>query len=356
VEGGGRAEIVVAPAPGGGPHIRVFGGLGELRREWFAYDPGFSGGVNVAAGGGRVIAAPVSRGGPHVRVFNGNGFVTNEWFAYDPGFVGGVQVATGDVDGVTSVVTGAGPTGAPHVRVFTPTGSERVGFMAYHPGYTGGVTVAAGAGRVITGAGVPRTVEILRRGDRGPAVADLQQRLRETGYWLPGVDGVFGDPTQQAVWAFQKSNGLARDGVIDHDDQAALARGQRPLASSGGDLIEVDKSLQLLLVVRDGQVVWAFNTSTGNNATYKSNGRTYRAVTPEGRFTFSRQINGVRVSHLGTLFRPKYFTSVGHAIHGSPSIPPRPASHGCVRLSNQAINFIWDAGLAPLGSQIWVHS
>lgn len=356
VSGGGPSEIVVGPAPGGGPHVRVFGGAGDLRSEWFAYDPAFPGGVNVAADGGRVVTAPVSRGGPHVRVFNGSGAVTNEWFAYDPGFAGGVQVAAGAVQGSPAVVTGAGPTGGPHVRVFNPSGSERHGFLAYDPGYTGGVTVAVGGDRVVTGAGVPRTIEILRRGDRGPAVADLQHRLLRMGYWLPGVDGVFGDTTQQAVWAFQKFNGLKRDGVIDQGDQAALARGQRPVASIGGDLIEVDKSLQLLLVVRDGEVLWAFNTSTGNNGSYKSGGRTYRAVTPEGHFRFERQINGMRVSRLGELFRPKYFTSVGHAIHGSPSIPPYPASHGCVRLHNTAINYIWDAGLAPLGSRIWVHS
>lgn len=356
VDGGGKAEIVVGPAPGGGPHVRVFGAGGDVHREWFAYDPAFPGGVNVAAAAGRVVTAPVTGGGPHVRVFNGAGAVTNEWFAYDAGFSGGVQVAAGDIDGAPAVVTGAGPTGGPHVRVFTPGGTERYGLLAYDPAYGGGVTVAVGGSRVVTGAGVPRTVEILRRGDRGPSVANLQHQLRTMGYWLPGVDGFFGDTTQQAVWAFQKFNGLRRDGVVDQDDQAALARGQRPTALGGGDLVEVDKSLQLLFVVRDGAVLWAFNTSTGSNGAYKSGGRTYRAVTPEGRFRFQRQINGVRVSHLGTLFRPKYFTSVGHAIHGSPSIPPFPASHGCVRLSNPAINYIWDAGLAPLGSTIWVHS
>ena len=356
VSGGGPAEIVVGPAPGGGPHVRVFNGTGNVQNEWFAYDPAFPGGVNVAAGQGRVVTAPASRGGPHVRIFNGSGAVTNEWFAYHPDFTGGVQVATGDVDGAPAVVTGAGPGGGPHVRVLTPGGNERHGFLAYAPSYTGGVNVAVGAERVVTGAGVPRTIEVLRRGDSGNSVARLQNRLLGLGYWLPGVDGFFGDTTQQAVWAFQKAAGLRRDGVIEQDDQARLDAGVRPFASSGGDLVEVDKSLQLLMVVRDGNVVWTFNTSTGNNGTYSSNGRTHRAVTPEGRFTFSRQINGYRTSHLGTLYKPKYFTSVGHAIHGSPSIPPFPASHGCVRLHNLAITYIWDAGLAPLGSQIWVHS
>ena len=47
-------------------------------------------------------------------------------------------------------------------------------------------------------------------------VAGLQQRLLSMGFWLPAVDGNFGSTTQQAVWAFQKANGLPRDGKIGH--------------------------------------------------------------------------------------------------------------------------------------------
>jgi peptidoglycan hydrolase-like protein with peptidoglycan-binding domain len=313
--------------------------------------------VNVAVGNNRVVTGPAGQGGPHVREFTGAGSAVDEWFAYDAGFTGGVTVAAGAVDGSPAVVTGAGQGGGPHVRVFTTSGASRAGFFPYSPGYTGGVNVAVGGGRVITGAGVARVVEVLRPGDRGGSVANLQQRLLNAGYWLPGVDGVFGDTTTQAVYAFQKANGLPRDGSIGLEDEDALARGARPTpASTSGDLIEVDKARQLLFVVRGGRMVWTFNTSTGSNGTYVSGGRSYRAITPEGHFTFDRQVDGTRVSHLGTLFRPKYFTSAGHAIHGSPSIPPFPASHGCVRLSNPAINFIWAANFAPLGSSIWVHS
>jgi lipoprotein-anchoring transpeptidase ErfK/SrfK len=43
-------------------------------------------------------------------------------------------------------------------------------------------------------------------------------------------------------------------------------------------------------------------------------------------------------------------------MHGSPSIPPHPASHGCARLSNAAIDFIWAANLMPIGTPVWVYS
>ncbi|HUR78386.1 MAG TPA: L,D-transpeptidase family protein [Acidimicrobiales bacterium] len=355
----GGGAVVTAPLFGGGPHVRVFDGNGTVQREWMAYAPEFGGGVNVAVASGRVVTGPWSNGGPHVRVFDSNGNVTSEWMAYDPGFQGGVQVAAGTLDLEPAVVTAPGPGGGPHVRVFDVNGAPNGGgFFAYTPSYTGGVNVAVGNNAVVTGAGVPRVVEeVLTPGAVGPGVAGLQQRLLDMGFWLPAVDGRFGSTTTQAVYAFQKANGLPRDGKIGAEDRPALDRGARPSAvSTSGDLVEVDKARQLLFVVRGGRVEWAFNTSTGSGGTYTSGGRTYRSVTPEGRFTFSRQIDGYRESHLGTLYRPKYFTDAGHAIHGSPSIPPYPASHGCVRLSNPAIDFIWAAGLAPLGSQIWVHS
>ncbi|MEY2426485.1 MAG: hypothetical protein QOI61_2057 [Actinomycetota bacterium] len=350
-------SVVTAPLFGGGPHVRVFDTNGSVQREWMAYAPEFSGGVNVAVSGGRVVTAPASAGGPHVRVFDSNGFVDSEWMAYDPAFDGGVTVAAGVLDLAPSVVTGAGPGGGPHVRVFDLNGSDRGGFFAYAPSYRGGVNVAVGAGNIVTGAGIPRIVEeVLQPGSVGPGVAGLQQRLLLMGFWLPGVDGQFGSSTTQAVYAFQKANGLPRDGKIGPEDYPALNGAARPRgASTSGDLIEVDKARQLLLVMRGGAVQWAFNTSTGSETYYTYQGQRYLAHTPEGRFTFSRQIDGYHESHLGTMYRPKYFTSAGHAIHGSASIPPYPASHGCVRLANSVADFIWATGLAPLGSQIWVY-
>ncbi len=190
------------------------------------------------------------------------------------------------------------------------------------------------------------------RGAVGPGVRNLQSRLLELGYWGP-VDGRFGPLTTQQVYAFQKVNGLPRDGVLDATEMAVLERAGRPLPrdNARGLTVEVDKRRQVLMVIRDGQVEWVFNTSTGNNRPY---GRGAVAVTPQGRFTFNRQINGLRISPLGALFRPKYFVG-GFAIHGSPSVPPFPASHGCVRLTNGAINFIWDHNVIPLGTPLWIY-
>jgi hypothetical protein len=51
-------------------------------------------------------------------------------------------------------------------------------------------------------------VDVLERGDRGPAVRTLQRRLGIT------ADGVFGPMTERAVRAFQRRRGLEVDGVV----------------------------------------------------------------------------------------------------------------------------------------------
>ncbi len=192
-------------------------------------------------------------------------------------------------------------------------------------------------------------------GATGSGVSNLQARLDALGYWVP-VDGRFSQLTTQALYALQKAAGIPRTGNFDDATARALAAGVLPTPrSSSGYVAEVDKARQILMLVSNGRVVRVINVSTGNGARYRSGSGYAVATTPEGSFTIQRQINGVRVSSLGELFRPKYFTG-GYAIHGSPSIPPYPASHGCVRVSNGAINFLWDTGALPLGTPLLVYS
>ena len=192
-------------------------------------------------------------------------------------------------------------------------------------------------------------------GATGSAVQNLQSRLHELGYWLP-VDGRFTTLTTQALYALQKAAGIPRTGQFDAATARALDERVLPTPrSTTGYVAEIDKTRQLLMLVSNGRIVRVFNTSTGNGARYRSGSGTAIAHTPEGAFSVERQINGLRISELGQLFRPKYFTG-GYAIHGSPSIPPYPASHGCVRVSNAAINFLWDTGALPLGTPVFVYS
>jgi hypothetical protein len=170
VNGDGIPDIITAPGPGGGPHIKVFDGTDlHLLYSFMAYDINFRGGVFVAAadvnGDGKadIITAPDAGGGPDVRVFSGaTGTELMRFLAYDPTFFGGVRVAAGDIngDGKADIITGAGIGGGPHVRAFSGAdAAPLVSFFAYDPAFRGGVFVAAGdcdgngMAEIVTGAG-----------------------------------------------------------------------------------------------------------------------------------------------------------------------------------------------------------
>ncbi|MCD8035938.1 MAG: spore cortex-lytic enzyme [Clostridiales bacterium] len=51
-------------------------------------------------------------------------------------------------------------------------------------------------------------------GSSGSRVAQIQQRLKDLGYYTDNVDGIFGQNTYYAVVNFQSSNGLNPDGIV----------------------------------------------------------------------------------------------------------------------------------------------
>jgi murein DD-endopeptidase MepM/ murein hydrolase activator NlpD len=68
----------------------------------------------------------------------------------------------------------------------------------------------------------------VRRGDRGPAVEQLQQVLNDLGYPAGSADGIFGGKTESAVRAFQADNGLTADGLVGRRTKEALEDQWRP--------------------------------------------------------------------------------------------------------------------------------
>lgn len=156
-------------------------------------------------------------------------------------------------------------------------------------------------------------------GSRGPHVAWLEQRLTDLSYRPGPVDGVFDYRTHQAVIAFQKWEGLDRDGVMGSESWARLMTAGKPYASKAGSGIWIEVSLakQVFLYVEDGAVTRTLPTSTGRSFTYRSAPYTVqRKPIPDGPRYRALYLN------------PGYVL----AIHGYPSIPVYPASDGCVRL------------------------
>jgi peptidoglycan/xylan/chitin deacetylase (PgdA/CDA1 family) len=187
-----------------------------------------------------------------------------------------------------------------------------------------------------------RESDALRRGDRGAAVGDLQTRLVEQHYFLGDIDGHYGYLTEQAVTAFQKVHGLDADGVAGTSTMDALDDPLAPTArTTEGVAVEVHQDKQIVLLVRRGTVQHIFNASSGTPMT----------PTPSGSYRIYREIDGWRTSPLGRLYRPKYFYR-GYALHGSTSVPPARASHGCVRINLASADFLWP--MVPVGTPLSV--
>jgi len=70
----------------------------------------------------------------------------------------------------------------------------------------------------------PTNFPVLRRRMRGPAVRDLQERLRAKGFLRASADGVFGPETQAAVKAAQRQYQLPADGIVGRATWEALLR------------------------------------------------------------------------------------------------------------------------------------
>ena len=145
-----------------------------------------------------------------------------------------------------------------------------------------------------------------------------------------------------AVEALQKLLGLDPNGTIGEPERVALMafRYPDPLQADGeANRTEIDVTKQVITLYEDHQVRLITTTSTGSGEDYCYNtprdNPTRRvceeANTPSGRFTYREYRDGWDKSPLGQLYNPFYFNG-GIAVHGYPSVPTSPASHGCARI------------------------
>jgi lipoprotein-anchoring transpeptidase ErfK/SrfK len=183
----------------------------------------------------------------------------------------------------------------------------------------------------------------------------IEQRLSDLGYWITTVDNKRDDSTRQAIIAFQKVEGRKRTGVLSAADLAALETATRPTAKypEGPAHVEVDIGRQVLFYVGDdGTVKHIVSVSTGSEKKYFDQGQWQTAHTTRGKYKVTWKYNGIRKASLGDLYYPSYFNG-GIAVHGSPSIPTYPASHGCVRVPLFADQALYK--MMPVGTPVYVY-
>ena len=187
-----------------------------------------------------------------------------------------------------------------------------------------------------------------------PTTLEIEQRLSDLGYWITKVDGKSDDSTRQAIIAFQKVERRKRTGVLSAADMELLRNASRPMPKFTGDAhVEVDIGRQVLFYVgADGNVERILAVSTGNESKYFDDNKWQVAHTTRGNFKVQWKYNGERKASLGTLYYPSYFNG-GIAVHGSPSIPPYPASHGCVRVPRFADKTLFK--MMPVGMPVYVY-
>ena len=182
-------------------------------------------------------------------------------------------------------------------------------------------------------------------------IKEAAHRLSEMGYSTGRVDGAISNAT---LIAFQKWEGRKVTGRLGRDDFDAIMNATAPQArDSGYQHVEVDLDRQVLLFMDDeGAVKRVLPVSTGSNKHYREKGMSGLAYTPKGRFRIYAKMSGWRKSPLGLLYYPNYFSD-GLAIHGNPSVPTIPQSHGCIRVPMSAA--VEMSRLLPVGTIVLIY-
>ncbi len=190
--------------------------------------------------------------------------------------------------------------------------------------------------------GIRATTRKLSVGSSGPHVKGLLTALQRLKIRVPSVGSTLTRDHSDAVMGFQKAYRLPRTYQVDADDWRKLdtAKPVRPRYASPYDHLEVDKTRQILMMVRDGKLRALIAVSTGATGN-----------TPEGSFRVQQKHPYTTSGYGGILYRTIGFHG-NFAIHGYSPVPPYPASHGCVREPMWVADWIYDRTF--VGERVYV--
>lgn len=118
--------------------------------------------------------------------------------------------------------------------------------------------------------------DVLKRGSRGPVVAQLQQKLG-----IP-ADGVFGRQTARAVRRYQASKGLVVDGIVGPQTASALGIRLPEVRTAGRRRVRIPAILEKIAQCESGGNPRAISPDGTYRGKYQFDRQTWRAVGGKG--------------------------------------------------------------------------
>lgn len=173
----------------------------------------------------------------------------------------------------------------------------------------------------------------------GTDVVELQERLKELGFYRGVVDGIYDWEVERAVRDFQMDNGLNPDGIVqDHlwirlaDKEVSVSNKEKQEGPQGEVKIIVDTFRLRLIVLDDNQPFKVFPVAIGRSST----------PTPVGNFrVVHKAVNWG--TGFGTRWMGLNVPWGKYGIHGTnkPWSIGRMASHGCIRMHNRDVELLY---------------
>ena len=176
--------------------------------------------------------------------------------------------------------------------------------------------------------------------------ACAERELRRQGYDIRRADGRVDRFSVWAIMAFEKvawrSRSAGNGSFTNAEWRRMVARPRYKVRRTDlpGDHVEINIARQLIVLVRNGKARYFAHTSTG------------KPSTPTVRGTFSVYEKRPYYQPWNDMYKAIFFYG-GYAMHGYPSVPTYPASHGCTRTYNG--NQDWLYPKISMGERVAVY-
>ena len=152
IDGKGNQQIVLGFGPGNEPQVRIFNSAGKLIGVFLAYEKDFKGGVNVVVGNidgrkdhgkGEIVVSPGIGRSSMIKIFDNHAVLKRQFYAYDKDWQGGVHLAVDDLnnDGINEIALSTYPGTPSYIRLFSGKGILTELFYAVDKDFSEGANV-----------------------------------------------------------------------------------------------------------------------------------------------------------------------------------------------------------------------